>query len=95
MLHHRQVYPHPGYIHVNNSSHRDKAFYELFSRKECYIKKNTPIDIRKIDTLNPEEDMSYHSYDINDYSCVAYTSDKYETTFFLVEETDLTVSVRS
>lgn len=55
------------------------AFFELWSRKEAWIKKNAPTDLRQISVLEPEEGMRYLSFPVSGYSCVAYVCTERET----------------
>ena len=58
--------------YLDESPDRKKAFFELWSRKEAYIKRNEPRDIRTFSVLQPQDGMEYLSYEIENYSCVAY-----------------------
>ncbi len=55
------------------------AFFALWSRKEAWIKKNAPADLRQISVLEPEEGMQYLAFPVPGYSCVAYVCSKKET----------------
>ncbi len=48
------------------------AFFELWTRKEAFIKKNTPQDMRQISVSKPEEGMEYISHSVPGYACTAY-----------------------
>lgn len=74
---------------VQNHTDSASAFYELWSRKESYIKVHGAIDIRKFSTLELDEGYNYHSYPLEGYSCVAYTSNKKETSFTEVSLEDI------
>lgn len=65
---------------VDASEDRRKAFFELWSRKEAYIKRNKPTDIRKFSVITPQEGMEYLSFPLDEnYSCIAYVSSEKET----------------
>ena len=67
--------------YVLNSTDQTKAFYEIWSRKESFIKANHFMDFKSFSTLVPEESMKYNSYDVDGYSCVTYTSSNYINLF--------------
>ena len=65
---------------IDQSTDRRKAFFELWSRKEAYIKRNEPTDIRKFSVIDPQPGMQYLSFPLEEnYSCVAYVSSEQET----------------
>ena len=59
---------------LDSSENRKSDFFELWSRKESYIKKNEPRDIRTFSVLDSEDDMEFLSRPLPSYSCVAYVS---------------------
>ncbi|MBQ1224966.1 MAG: 4'-phosphopantetheinyl transferase superfamily protein [Erysipelotrichaceae bacterium] len=67
--------------YLDHCADRQKEFFELWSRKESYIKRNQPTDIRTFSVMKPEEGMEYLSYSFPGYSCVAYVDRSYRTVF--------------
>ena len=57
------------------------AFFELWTRKEAYIKKNAPQDLRQISVSKPEEGMEYIFYPVPGYAFTAYVSTDAATSF--------------
>ena len=58
--------------YLDECADRKKEFFELWSRKEAYIKRNKPQDIRTFSVLSPQQGMKYLSYPLEGYSCIAY-----------------------
>ena len=75
--------------YLDHCANRQKEFFELWSRKESYIKRNVPTDIRTFSVLEPEEGMEYLSYSFPEYSCVAYVDRSYETEFRKLDISDV------
>ena len=57
------------------------AFFELWTRKEAFIKRNSPRDLRQISVSEPEEGMKYVSHPVPGYACTAYVDKRADISF--------------
>ena len=60
---------------MHSASSPMEEFFRIWSRKECFIKREGLRDLREIDTLSPVDGAQFYDFTLDGYSCVCYCAE--------------------
>ena len=64
-------------------------FFQLWSRKECLIKRDGPADLRQISALAPPDGGVFYDFPLAGYSCVCYCTSSARPNFMVLDRGNL------
>ena len=64
-------------------------FFQLWSRKECLIKRDGPADLRQISALTPPDGGAFYDFPLAGYSCVCCCTSAARPNFTILDRGDL------